>query len=213
MSDKREPTNIFEAMALIMQEVDAIGKDSTNKTQGFKYRGIDAVYNSLHPIMAKYGVIMMPEVLEKTREERATKNGGVLIYTILRIKYTFHHKSGTSVSCVVEGEGMDSGDKSANKAMSIAQKYALFQSFLIPTEEVVDPDAESHEVKPKNNPLKRIYDNAVFSIDKRYKEEPTILTSKSFVEWFNSQKLALKDDADLVQSLIKKVEGLKNENS
>ena len=42
---------------------------------------------------------------------------------------------------------MDSGDKATNKAMSIAFKYACFQVFCIPTEEMVDPDAECHEVK------------------------------------------------------------------
>ena len=43
---------------------------------------------------------------------------------------------------------MDSGDKATNKAMSIAFKYACFQVFCIPTEEMVDPDKESHEVTP-----------------------------------------------------------------
>jgi hypothetical protein len=42
---------------------------------------------------------------------------------------------------------MDSGDKASNKAMAIAFKYACFQVFCIPTEEIVDPDAECHEVK------------------------------------------------------------------
>ena len=46
---------------------------------------------------------------------------------------------------------MDTGDKATNKAMSIALKYAAFQIFMIPTEETtIDPDAESHEVAPKN---------------------------------------------------------------
>ena len=40
---------------------------------------------------------------------------------------------------------MDSGDKATNKAMSIAYKYACFQVFCIPTEEMKDPDAETHE--------------------------------------------------------------------
>jgi hypothetical protein len=43
---------------------------------------------------------------------------------------------------------MDSGDKATNKAMSIAFKYACFQVFCIPTEEMQDPDAESHKVEP-----------------------------------------------------------------
>jgi hypothetical protein len=41
---------------------------------------------------------------------------------------------------------MDSGDKASNKAMSVAMKYAMFQMFMIPTEEMVDPDGESHDV-------------------------------------------------------------------
>ena len=45
------------------------------------------------------------------------------------------------------GEGMDSGDKASNKAMAIAYKYALFQVFCIPTEEMTDPDGESYETK------------------------------------------------------------------
>ena len=44
---------------------------------------------------------------------------------------------------------MDSGDKASNKAMSVAFKYAAFELFCIPTEEMVDPDAETHEVKSK----------------------------------------------------------------
>ena len=59
---------------------------------------------------------------------------------------------------------MDSGDKASNKAMSVALKYACFQLFMIPTEEMIDPDAETHETapgskapdKPQNTQQKRI---------------------------------------------------------
>lgn len=43
---------------------------------------------------------------------------------------------------------MDSGDKATNKAMSVALKYACFQVLMIPTEEMLDPDSETHEVAP-----------------------------------------------------------------
>jgi hypothetical protein len=49
------------------------------------------------------------------------------------------------------GEAMDSGDKSANKAMSAAQKYALLQVFCIPTEEPKDTENETHTVEPKGD--------------------------------------------------------------
>ncbi len=43
------------------------------------------------------------------------------------------------------GEAMDSGDKSTNKAMSAAYKYAAMQAFCIPTEGDHDTENQTHE--------------------------------------------------------------------
>lgn len=137
--------NIYESIAAIMQEIPAIGKDKKNQQQGFKYRGIDDVMNALQPILSKYRVFVVPEVLAQSREERKNSKGGTLMYSIMQIKYSFFAEDGTSVSAVVVGEGMDSGDKASNKAMSVALKYAFFQVFCIPTEEMNDPDADFPE--------------------------------------------------------------------
>lgn len=143
--------NIYESITKIMEEIPAIGKDQTNKTQGFKYRGIDNVMNTLQPLLSKNKVFIVPQILEQTREERITNKGGNLIYSICKIKYIFYAEDGTYIEAVTVGEGMDSGDKATNKAMAIAMKYALFQVFCIPTEEIKDPDGETPEgSKPKN---------------------------------------------------------------
>ena len=142
--------NIFESLSKVMADCGVVGKDSVNQQQKFKYRGIDAVMNAINPALVKNKVFVVPEVLEQTREERESRNGGNLIYSICKVKYTFYAEDGTNISAVVIGEGMDSGDKATNKAMAIAFKYALFQVFCIPTEEMPDPDAECHEVKPKS---------------------------------------------------------------
>ncbi len=144
-----ETVKIYSAMAGVMRDMIAIGKDKTNQSQGFKYRGIDDAYNALQPILAKNGVFNVPEVIEKWREERTNAKGTILAFTVLRMKYTFYAEDGSSVCCIVEGEGMDSGDKSSNKAMAIAHKYALIQTFCVPTEITDDPDAQVHEVGPK----------------------------------------------------------------
>lgn len=144
-----EKMNIFEAISAVMKDCGAVGKTSTNPQQGYKYRGIDAVMNAIQPALVKHGVFVTPEVLEQTREERQTTRGGNLIYSVVKVKYTFYSNDGSSVSAVVVGEGMDSGDKATNKAMSAAFKYALFQTFCIPTEEMVDSETESPEVAPK----------------------------------------------------------------
>ena len=144
--------NIYSAINAIMADIPAIGKNQRNAQQGFMYRGIDIVMNVLQPLLSKYKVFAVPEVLEQTREERQAKSGGNLIYSICKIKYTFYADDGSSVSAIVIGEGMDSGDKATNKAMAIAFKYACFQVFCIPTEEMKDPDAET---PPENTPIKK----------------------------------------------------------
>ncbi len=135
--------NIYESIAALMQDIPAVGKEKRNKEQGFLYRGIDDVMNALQPLLSKHKVFIVPEVLEQKREERVTKQGKNLLYSILRVKYTFFAEDGSSVSAVVIGEGMDMADKASNKAMAVAMKYALFQVFCIPTEEMTDPDSET----------------------------------------------------------------------
>lgn len=142
--------NIYQAITNIMSEGYAITKDKRNAQQGFRYRGIDDVLNTFQPLLAKHHVFVVPEVLDQQRQERTTGKGGSLLYSLLRMRYTFYAEDGSSVSAVVVGEGMDSGDKASNKAMSVAMKYAMFQVFCIPTEEMQDPDAETPEPsKPK----------------------------------------------------------------
>jgi hypothetical protein len=133
--------NIFEAIAYIMKKGYSVSKDRKNEQQRFFYRGIDDVMNVFQPLMAEAGIFLVPEVLEAKREDRQTAKGGNLIYSVLKMKYTFYASDGSSVSAVVIGEGMDSGDKASNKAMAVAMKYAMFQVFCIPTEELDDPDA------------------------------------------------------------------------
>ena len=142
--------NIYQAITDIMSEGYAITKDKRNAQQEFQYRGIDDVLNTFQPLLAKHHVFVVPEVLDLQRQERTTGKGGSLLYSLLRMRYTFYAEDGSSVSAVVVGEGMDSGDKASNKAMSVAMKYAMFQVFCIPTEEMQDPDADTPEPsKPK----------------------------------------------------------------
>lgn len=156
--------NIYQSICAVMKDIGAVGKDSFNAQQKFKFRGIDAVMNALSPALVKNKVFVVPEILEQTREERESKNGGNLIYSICKIKYTFYAEDGSNISATVIGEGMDAGDKSTNKAMSVAFKYACFQVLCIPTEELMDePDAECHEVEPKKQAETKPIANNVIS--------------------------------------------------
>ena len=151
-----ETPKIYAAMINILGDIKAIGKDKqTSGFASFNYRGIDDVYNALNPVMAQHGVFCVPELLDSSREERTNAKDKVVAYVTVKVKYTFYAEDGSSVSCVVAGEGMDSGDKATPKALSIAMKYALFQTFCIPTEELADPDAEVDHLAPRNKPSKQ----------------------------------------------------------
>jgi hypothetical protein len=141
---------VFKAIELVMADLSkiGIGKDKTNQQQGFKYRGVDDVMNELSAILPKHGLLILPRVTKYSCVERVSASNKPLFYTILEVEYDFVSSEDGSKHTVgpMIGEAMDSGDKSANKAMAIAYKYVCFQAFCIPTEAVKDPDADAHEV-------------------------------------------------------------------
>lgn len=150
-----ENGQIYAAISAAMADISAIGKDKYNQQQGFKFRGIDDVMNALKPILTKNKIFTVPQVLEQTREIKVTAKGGELRYSLVKIAFRFYTTDGSFVEAVTLGEGMDSGDKASNKAMAIAYKYALFQVFCIPTEEMTDPDGESYETKHETETQKK----------------------------------------------------------
>lgn len=140
---------IYKAIANVMQDIGAVGKDAVNGDDGYKYRSIDAVMNALNPAMVKNGVIAVPKVIESRREERAKKDGSGLIFSVVKVSYTFYAEDGSSVETIVIGEAMDDSDKSMNKAMSAAYKYACFQTFCIPTGEMIDSEKDNPKALAK----------------------------------------------------------------
>jgi hypothetical protein len=128
--------------------VEGIGKTRRNtQGSGYMFRGIDEVYNALSPLLAKHSLVIIPRMIARTCEERASKAGGALFYVTVEAEFDFvSAEDGSKHTARTFGEAMDSGDKATNKAMSAAYKYAAFQTFAIPTEGNPDADAETHEV-------------------------------------------------------------------
>ena len=147
-----EKQMIFEAISQTMKDVGIVKKGDYNTFDKYKFRGIDAVMNALNPAMTKNGIFVIPEVLEHNQEERQSRKGDLMIYTTCKVRYTFYAADGSNVQAVVVGEAMDRSDKSTNKAMSAAFKYACFQTFCIPTEEMIDSEVETPEPAPRQAP-------------------------------------------------------------
>ena len=140
---------VYQAINAVQADLakTGISKDSKNVAQGFNFRGIDAVYNALSPIMAKHGLCILPRMLSRTCEERVNAKGTALFYVTVEAEFDFvAAEDGSKHTVKTYGEAMDSADKATNKAMSAAHKYAAFQSFAIPTQGDNDADATTHEV-------------------------------------------------------------------
>lgn len=191
MCDQPQPTGIYQAMAEILAEIPSIGKDNKNKEQGFKYRGIDDVYNALHPLLAKHKVFMAPTVLSRASEDRTTAKGGAMQCVTLSVEYRFFHADGSSISCTVMGEGRDTSDKATNKAMAVAHKYALLQTFCIPTEDIGqdDPDAETPEpVQPRQDARPQVMSGPV-DFDKVRAELARMTTEEELQEYWKKVRV------------------------
>lgn len=136
---------IYSAIPAIMAELDPIAKDSRNTQQGFNYRSIDAIYNVLVILLAKHKVFTTVNIVHKEFAERKTNSGGTMIHVRCNFEIYFHAEDGSWVRTTIPSEGMDSGDKATNKAISFAHKYAMLTTFSIPTKDMQEGDAISPE--------------------------------------------------------------------
>lgn len=144
--------SVYKAINAVQADLckEGITKDSKNTFDGYNFRGIDAVYNALSPLLAKHGLCILPRMLSRSVAEHQSQKGGILFYVTVDAEFDFVcSEDGSKHTVKTFGEAMDRGDKATNKAMSAAYKYAAFQTFAIPTEGDNDADAQSHEVKKK----------------------------------------------------------------
>lgn len=141
---------VYEKISHVQAELAAegIAKSKTNSQgSGYKFRGIDDIYNAASSLMAKVGLCMMPRILNRIVTERASKSGGTMFVVVVEAEYDFVAvEDGSKHTIKTFGEAMDSGDKATNKAMSAAHKYAFIQAFSIPVEGDNDTENQSPEV-------------------------------------------------------------------
>lgn len=139
---------IFKKMAEVMKDIGPVGKDQKNTAQGFKFRGIDQFVNSLHPALVRHGVFMAPRCVSEQHELKEVTRGsgkaGVDKHVTIMMEYDFFAEDGSKVTIgPIPAEGLDSGDKATNKALSAALKYALIQTFSVPTEDMAEADLDT----------------------------------------------------------------------
>jgi hypothetical protein len=141
--------SVYKSINAVQSDLSSVGitKDRKNQAQGYAFRGIDDCYNAIAPLLAKHGLCILPRVIAKDVREVTNNKGTLLFYTSVTVEYDFVSTvDGSKHTISMFGEAMDSGDKSTNKALSAAYKYAVMQAFSIPTEGDNDTENTTHEV-------------------------------------------------------------------
>lgn len=137
---------IFAALNAVTCEISGIGVGKTAHTGSgsekgprFNYRSIDAVLDTLSPILARNNVVICPTHITDLYEAKANTQRLVRI----KVHYTVYcTEDGSSISFESFGEGADMNDKAIGKAMSYAYKTAVFQLFCIPVEGTPEPERD-----------------------------------------------------------------------
>lgn len=143
-----QPLKVYQAINAVQRALASTGiakeRQATGFGNGYAFRGIDDVYNAIAPLLAEHQLVILPRCMSREESQRASGNK-TLYFVLVKMEYDFiSSEDGSKHTACVFGEAMDSGDKATNKAMSIAYKYACFQTFAIPTEGDNDPDATVH---------------------------------------------------------------------
>jgi len=200
------------ALANIMAELPAIGKDSQMGTgqYGYSYRGIETITAHLQPLLAKHGVVIIPRsTLVSITPALDAKPGWQDV--ILSVEWTIVGPDGTELTANTIGIGRDNSDKGANKAQSQAYKYALLQIFAI-SDRNDDSDGidYAHAAEPEPTAIEILYEQVKATAGTEIGKGLKALAEAS------DKKLsakALADDpdwADVVRIYITSTEGATN---
>lgn len=129
----KDERNVFQRMNAVMQKVKYLCKDDKVEFKTTKYKAIseEKVTTAVRTAMVEEGLVIFP--VEQHRERVGQITSVDTTYRLQNIDNPDDY-----IFVVSSGDGADTQDKGAGKAMTYAFKYALLRTFAIPTGE--DPD-------------------------------------------------------------------------
>lgn len=130
------------AVSAVMAEMPNIGKNDKS-AEGYSYRGIEAVTKHVQPLLAKHGLVIVPEAtITNVVPSPAMKDGWTDVF--MDVAWTITGPDGSTLRARTQGIGRDRADKGANKAQTQAFKYLLLHLLCI-ADGKDDADAHTYE--------------------------------------------------------------------
>ena len=196
-----EKITVYEAVANVMRDVQAVKKKDRNEHQRFNFRGIDAVMSAVGPVLRAHGVVVVPIKMGKEKRDTTTSTGKPAVDVDVKNTYRWFGPAGDYFDTEVTGEAMDNGDKGTAKANSVAFRTLLLQALCLPTDEP-DPDSFSPEraVEIRDAARTRAHDD----ISRRLGEATTVEALRGL--WQEANKAGFDD---LKQKIEQRTETVK----
>ena len=143
--------NLYQKLAKITGEIGVIAKDGNNQQQKYKYIEYETIAGKFRELFSKYGVVLIPSMVEQERSAITTSRGSSGVSTVCHFEFTVVNADKPDDRFVVkwQGEAADYGDKATNKAATAAVKYYLMRQFNISSKGDEDPDSQTPEVAQK----------------------------------------------------------------
>lgn len=143
--------NLYQKLAKITGEIGVIAKDGNNQQQKYKYIEYETIAGKFRELFSKYGVVLIPSMVEQERSASTTSRGSSCVSTVCRFEFTVVNADKPDDRFVVkwQGEAADCSDKATNKAATAAVKYYLMRQFNISSKGDEDPDSQTPEVATK----------------------------------------------------------------
>lgn len=149
MSD--DTRTVHQRIAAAFADLSYIPK-GRSKGVSYEFRGVDALFNVLHGVLASHGLFLSPRVLDDWQvnlipgNPDSKGNPRQQSQALFRVCVDVYGADG---GCVTFGPGLaqshDYGDKAVYQAQQNAFKYVLLEAFCIPTEE---QDMDAREADP-----------------------------------------------------------------
>ena len=145
--EAKEAKTVYEKILAVMSSVNYLNKDGfveTGKGKGYKALTDEKVLAAVRPALVAAGLVILPVKMEQQRTDEQVKayDGSTKTNRITDVSVTYRIINVSNpddfVEVVSSGTGVDTQDKGIGKAMTYAKKYAILNSFLIPSGEDTD---------------------------------------------------------------------------
>lgn len=152
------PKGIAKKLVRILEAAGKVEKKGTNRAQNYKFVRETDLVDMIRPIMAEVGLFLNLDVVDHDLVELyKTSSGNTMRLTILTIRGTWVDSETGDVwplPSTFIGYGGDTGDKGVYKAMTGAEKYFLFKSFLVGTGDDPEGDERTDRAGAGSGPVR-----------------------------------------------------------